>query len=80
LYSLRAAMESDDFRAALYETCRRLLAEGHHRDLILAYLSALLDDHRSDDDEGRERAVLEVMDLLEGGASGYALHRFFEGT
>jgi hypothetical protein len=76
--SLRAAMGSADIRVALYDTCRRLLAGGCERSLILAVLDELLEGYRWEGDHERESVVLEMMDVLEGGVSQHVLDRFFD--
>ena len=73
--SLSAALEAADPRLALRETVRDLLRRGQTRTAVIGILGEFSEKLEI----GQRNYVLEIMDLLEGWASAYAIDSFFEG-
>jgi hypothetical protein len=67
-----------DFRSDLYRTFQRLMAGGLQPTLALGALALLLEGCRRAEDEEAAAAILELMDILDGGASTHAVARFRE--
>lgn len=73
--SLHAALEAADPRAALRDAVQQQLRGGQSRASTLQ----ILDEFSEKLEPDQRDFVLEIMDLLEGWASQYAIHSFFEG-
>jgi hypothetical protein len=67
-----------DLRSDLYRAFQRLMAGGLPATLALGALALLLEGCRRAEDEEAAAAILELMDILDGGASTHAVARFQE--